>query len=116
MELSDKFPAAGKMQVTYDDPENGRQQLYGSRMTQHIVQGFCRDLLCHILGQCEKAGIEIVFHLHDEIIAQVVAREATQKLTEFKAIAETLPPWAIGLPLVTKPFITRRFSKKPLFC
>ena len=41
---------------------------YGGKMTENIVQAIARDCLAETLRRIEKKGLQVVFHVHDEVI------------------------------------------------
>jgi DNA polymerase len=57
----------------------------------------------------EENGYPVVLSVHDEIISEV--DENTGNIEEFNAIMEDSPEWAKGLPVATKGFETKRYSK-----
>ena len=52
---------------------------YGATWTENIVSGIARDLLFEAMQRVEAAGYPIVFHCHDEIIAEVPEGSADTK-------------------------------------
>jgi DNA polymerase len=46
-------------------------ETYGGKLTENVVQAIARDCLCDCLLKLEKMGIDILFHVHDEIICEV---------------------------------------------
>jgi DNA polymerase len=69
---------------------------YGGKLTENITQAICRDLLADALVRLERAGVNVVLHVHDEVVAEL-ADEA--QLEDMKAIVSQLPRWAAGLPV-----------------
>jgi DNA polymerase I-like protein with 3'-5' exonuclease and polymerase domains len=49
--------------------------------------------------QCDKAGIESIGQVHDEIIIEHPEDEIDNRTKELVRIMETTPDWASGLPL-----------------
>ena len=49
----------------------GRQQTYGPKLVENIIQAVSRDCLAESMKRLEAAGIPIVFHVHDEVICEV---------------------------------------------
>jgi DNA polymerase len=90
----------------------GIQKLYGGKITENIIQAFCRDLLVHALWNVKRRMgeiIDIVGHVHDELLMEVLEREGL--LAEVLAMVCELPHWAEGLPLKADGFIEDRFRK-----
>ena len=73
--------------------------LYGGKLTENVVQAIARDLLVRVILECEKAGIPIVLHIHDEVIACVPEVQAEQAMEKMIQIWRTVPQWAEGLVL-----------------
>ncbi len=53
----------------------------------------------------------VVLHVHDEIVAEVQVDGADDKLADMKAIVQTPPRWARGLPLGVSGFVAARYKK-----
>lgn len=47
-----------------------KTQTWGGRLVENIVQAFARDCLAVAMVRLDAAGYDIVFHVHDEIIAE----------------------------------------------
>lgn len=73
-----------------------RTKTYGGKLTENIVQAIARDILAVIILRCEKAGLPIVFHVHDEVI---IDSPRNRKLEEVEKLFCTPIPWCPGLPL-----------------
>lgn len=84
----------------------GRDETYGGRLAENATQGVARDLLAEALIRLEQAGLEVVGHVHDEILVQ-----GTRDIDLVKEIMCELPPWAEGLPVSGDGFVTHRYKK-----
>lgn len=73
-----------------------RTDTYGGKLTENLVQSIARDILGLVLLRAEKAGHEVNFHVHDEIIVDSPNKEA---LPEIEAIFSEEIPWAKDLPM-----------------
>jgi hypothetical protein len=82
---------------------------YGGTWTENIVSGIARDLLVAAMTRLAEANYRTVIHVHDEIVCEMA--DGKGSLEEFKRLIETLPPWAIGLPIAAKVRNGPRFSK-----
>lgn len=49
-----------------------RQEARGSFLVENIVQATSRDLLANGMFECIDAGFDLVLHVHDELVAEVV--------------------------------------------
>lgn len=66
-------------------------------LTENITQATARDILASALFSLDKAGYETVFHVHDEVIAEVA--EGKGSVEEFERLMATVPEWAEGFPV-----------------
>lgn len=87
----------------------GRQETYGGKLVENIVQGEARDLLADAMLRLDKAGYFIVMHVHDEAVMQMPDGQGT--LEEINKIMGTPIPWAKGLPLKAESFETLFYKK-----
>lgn len=55
----------------------GRQNTYGPKLVENIIQAISRDCLAESMLRLEAAGIPIVFHVHDEVICEVPESDTT---------------------------------------
>ena len=70
-----------------------------------------RDVLAHSMPEIDKAGFEIVFHVHDEIVAEV--DDGDEKLTS-DYLVELMTDghlWTKGLPLDAEGETMKRYRK-----
>lgn len=66
----------GKMAVHYyamgqQTKKWGVESTYGGKMTENIVQAIARDCLAVTLERIAAKGLQVVFHVHDEVIIDV---------------------------------------------
>jgi len=71
-------------------------ETYGGKMTENIIQAIARDCLAETMTHCEAAGFPVVFHIHDELVMEVIRKE---QLEDIEHIFKVVPYWAEGLPL-----------------
>ena len=95
-------PAHSGTRITYlgvDQKSGGwaRLNTYGPKLVENIVQATSRDCLANALLQLEKAGHEIVFHVHDEVIVDEPLDGAT--VEEVVELMCGPAAWMAGLPL-----------------
>ncbi len=74
-----------------------RQKSYGGKLVENITQATARDCLRDAMAALDKAGYRIVFHVHDEVIADMPQSEGSLK--DMQEIMGRPLPWAPGLPL-----------------
>ena len=77
---------------------------------ENIVQAISRDLLAHALLLVDKADMEIVGHVHDEIICLADEEDETA-LNQLTKLMVTNPEWADGLPLSAEGWSGKRYRK-----
>ena len=86
----------------------GKIRTYGGKLTENVVQAIARDILGWIILRAEEAGLNIVFHIHDEI---VVEAEPGQTLQEVEAIFSKPIDWCRDLPLKGAGYTTPYYLK-----
>lgn len=91
--------------------EPGEIKTYGGKLVENIVQAISRDLLVNSLQIIERAGLEPIFHVHDESVTEVEDARADEGLKVVHKAMETVPNWAIGLPLMAETKMTQRYEK-----
>lgn len=103
----------GKMALTYEGVGTSnkwcRLEQYGGRATENACQATARDLLAEAMWRMERAGLEIVGHVHDEVILEVPEGGIT--VDEVSAIMNQNPVWAEGLPLSSSGYWGRYYFK-----
>lgn len=69
---------------------------YGGKMTENIVQAIARDCLAETLRRIDQLGLQVVFHVHDEVIIDAPMDVTVEQICSL--MAEPIP-WAPGLIL-----------------
>lgn len=88
----------------------GWQYLYGGLLLENIVQATARDVLAEsILALDDK--LNLVFHVHDEIIADEPKDKAEESLKTMINVMSTEIEWAKGLPLAAEGYISDYYKK-----
>lgn len=88
--------------ITYEGMEQTskqwtRQDTYGPKLVENIVQATARDCLAEALFNVNKAGYKTVMHVHDEIVMDVPI--VFGSVEEVNKIFGQEISWAPGLPL-----------------
>lgn len=91
--------------LSFQDPRGFRQDTYGGRLTENVTQATARDLLAEALILLEQAGVPVVAHVHDEVVAE------TEEKGKVVRLMTKNPKWADGLPLNAEGFVTERYRK-----
>ena len=73
-----------------------RIESYGPKFVENIVQAISRDLLCHSMRNLDESGLNIVMHVHDEVVLEVPLVICVQDVC---VLMGQVPPWAHGLLL-----------------
>ena len=85
-----------------------RIETYGGKMTENLVQAIARDILGVVLLRAKLAGLDVVFHVHDEIIVEA---DPSTPLSEVEALFSKPIAWAEGLPLKGAGYTTPYYLK-----
>jgi DNA polymerase bacteriophage-type len=92
--------------VVFDNPR-GAGFLFGSRAVENASQGICRDLLAAAVMKSMEDGLDVVLHVHDEIVG-VASEDALDHLLRTMSIG---PGWAEGFPLLVEGYSGPQWSK-----
>ena len=75
----------------------GWTETFGGKLVENITQAVARDCLAHVLLQLShEPHIRVVFHVHDEVVCEVLGEDALARLEDYFSHG---PEWAEGLPL-----------------
>ena len=81
---------------------------YGGKMTENIVQAIARDCLAETLRRIDAKGLQVVFHVHDEVIIDAPMETTVGEICDLMA---ELIPWAPGLILKGAGFESNYYMK-----
>lgn len=81
---------------------------YGGKMTENIVQAIARDCLAETLRRIEQLGLQVVFHVHDEVIIDAPMEVTAEQICDL--MAEPIS-WATGLLLKGAGFESSYYMK-----
>ncbi|MBR0392026.1 MAG: DNA polymerase [Oscillospiraceae bacterium] len=91
----------GRMAMTFESLNAAnkwsRGETYSGRLVENCTQSTARDLLAEAMWRMEQAGLDIVGHVHDEVILEVPKGEIT--VEDVCAIMNQNPTWTDGLVL-----------------
>ena len=91
----------GRMALTFEglgaNNKWTRGETYSGKLTENITQATARDLLAEAMWRMELAGLDIVGHVHDEVILEIPKGSMT--VDDVCGIMNRNPAWADGLPL-----------------
>lgn len=114
--LSYPSPSLARGRLTYKGVKQGSVawrdiDTYGGALVENVTQAVARDLLCHALRLAVEAGLTVLTHVHDEIICEAPAGEATATLEKLEALMTSGPGWARGLPLGASGYVNEFYKK-----
>jgi DNA polymerase len=89
----------------------GRQDLYGAKATENVVQAIARDCLAEVITWAEQEGLRPVFHVHDELVCEVPTERQDGALSRLLDRMKVSPEWAPGLPLKGDGFVCEYYRK-----
>ena len=91
----------GRMAVTFESLNAAnkwsRGETYSGRLVENLTQSTARDLLAEAMWRIERAGLDIVGHVHDEVILEVPKGKVTAE--DVCTIMNQNPSWADGIAL-----------------
>lgn len=93
--------------VSFKDPRGFRQDTYGGRLTENVTQATARDILAEALLRLDTAGVPVVSHVHDEVLAE------TTDVDKVVRLMTKNPKWAPGLPISAEADLMERYGKRP---
>lgn len=106
----------GKEHITYagvdqDTKRWGRQETYGGKLVENVVQAVARDCLAVNIMRVQAKDYNIVMHIHDEMVVEVPEDDAANAFQRISDCMGTAVPWAPELPLRGDGYITRHYKK-----
>ena len=91
----------GRMAMTFESLNAAnkwsRGETYSGKLVENCTQSTARDLLAEAMWRMERAGLDIVGHVHDEVILEVP--KGTITVEDVCSIMNQNPVWADGLVL-----------------
>ena len=91
----------GRLSITYEglgqNNKWSRIETYSGKLVENITQATARDLLAEAMWRIENAGLDIVGHVHDEVILEVSEDGVT--VEDVCQIMNQNPKWADGIVL-----------------
>jgi DNA polymerase len=88
-------------------------ETYGGKLVENIVQGIARDCLAEAMARvcAMDAGLQIVMHVHDEMIVDVPADVAQCALDDVNDCMSREIDWAPDLPLKGDGYVCDFYKK-----
>ena len=85
-----------------------RQYIYGGKIVENLTQSVARDVFAEALLRLDRAGINVVFHVHDEAVCEVPIGTGPEEIERLMSIT---PDWLTGCPLAAEAVVTHRYCK-----
>lgn len=89
--------------ITYeglnDKKKWGTIYTHGGKLTENAVQAIARDILANGLRLCDKNGLSIRLHVHDQIVALLKEEDKDEEAKVLQWCMTRVPKWAPGLIL-----------------
>lgn len=86
-----------------------QQETYGGKLAENIVQAIARDCLAVAMMRMDEAGYNVIMHVHDEIVMEMLYGAGSTK--EVDQIMGEAISWAPGLPLTAESFESEYYKK-----
>ena len=112
LQQQDKDTGRSRHQVTVN--RNGKKRhvtLWGGILAENASQALARDIFSFMMLQIEKAGINIIFHVHDEVVCECDEEVADETLNQIVKIMSTPPEWIPDIPLDAEGEILNKYTK-----
>ena len=113
----------GRPSVAFWDARRGiAVETFGGRLTENLVQAVARDCLASAMVRLDRAGFEIVAHVHDEVLVKgpsewwdyAAGKPSTAGVEAFRKVRDIMsadPSWAPGLHLRAAGGVVDRYRK-----
>lgn len=97
----------------YYTSDDGRSvYLYGGKFIENIVQAIARDILAEAMLRVDRAGYNIVMHVHDELVSEIDnSIDVNEQLNDILNLMKVSPSWIADLPLNAKGCIAPYYKK-----
>ena len=85
---------------------------YGGKITENVIQAIARDLLADAMQRVDKAGFEVVMHVHDEVVVELWGGLAERHNLEVlcEIMGNTAEVYA-GIPFPADGYLTPYYKK-----
>ena len=86
-------------------------KLYGGLLTENASQALARDIFADILIRLNKKDLNIIFHVHDEVVIETPEEAAEEVLQTVIEEMRKPPEWIPDIPLDAEGKILDRYEK-----
>ena len=90
----------------------GWVESYGGKITENCIQAIARDLLADAMQRVDKAGFDIVMHVHDEVVVEMLSGDYNEEVLNdiCEIMGETSEVYA-GVPFPADGYLTPYYKK-----
>lgn len=105
-----------KIQYVAMMPKNGKRvpvKLWGGLVAENASQALARDVFSDMLCKINEIGngVDLIMHVHDEVVVEVDADKAEQALDQITKIMSTPPEWIPDIPVSAEGQILTKYEK-----
>lgn len=86
-----------------------RENTYGGKIIENIVQAIARDVMMEGMLSAETNAYPVIGTVHDELLT--LRKKGTSDIRHLEKLACTVPSWSKGMPLAAKGFVCERYKK-----
>mgnify|MGYP003108831533 CR=1 FL=1 len=88
-----------------------RMHLWGGLLAENAASALARDIFVDIMLRLEAAGMDIIMHVHDEVVIEAKKEDAEEILAKVIDTMRTPPAWIPDIPLDAEGKILERYEK-----
>lgn len=99
-----------RVSLSYEG-RKGREYTYGGKLVENGVQASCGDLMREGVVEADRAGLQPMLTVHDELIGQALKARAKEAFEELRRIMCKVPEWCHGMPIAAEGFTSDRYKK-----
>ena len=86
-------------------------RLWGGLLTENASQALARDVFSDILLRLEENNMNVIFHVHDEVVIEADKEDAENVLEDVIKIMSTPPVWLPDIPLDAEGKVLTQYEK-----
>jgi DNA polymerase len=106
--VMDKEGNPYKKQIFKAEVDGMRTYFYGGLITENLVQAVARDVFSQNMLALHKAGIRVLWTVHDEAVCLVSSKEEGEQARKIMA---TAPEWLKNCPVDSELTLSDRYKK-----
>lgn len=103
----------GRMSMTYMGVDSAnkwsRIATYGPKLVENCTQAIARDILCEAMRRMDSKGLQIVAHVHDEVIIE--APKGAYTVEDICNLMNERPDWGKDIPLASAGYTGEHYFK-----